>query len=186
MPKISIVDILAEVHTPSFIYDENSILESLNNLGRIRSQYDFRILFPLKSFAIVDCLFLIAKLVDGFSASSFFETQLARDILNNQKSVHMTTPGLRSEEIEVLSELCDYMAFNSLEQWKRYYKKVSGKTSCGVRVNPQLSFIRDNRYDPCKRHSKLGIPISDLSKISENGSKALEGVKGLHFHTNCE
>ncbi len=42
------------------------------------------------------------------------------------------------------------------------------------------------RYNPCRKASKLGVPLDTLSKISNNGSQVLRGLKGIHFHTNCE
>ena len=36
---------------------------------------------------------------------------------------------------------------------------VLTKASTGLRVNPELSFVKDARYDPCRAHSKLGVPI---------------------------
>ncbi|MBU4443864.1 2Fe-2S ferredoxin, partial [bacterium] len=41
-------------------------------------------------------------------------------------------------------------------------------------------------YNPCRKHSKLGVPLNKLSEIVNNGHKPLNDIKGLHFHTNCE
>ena len=173
------------VQTPAFVYDEGAILKAINNALRLIGKR-CKLLFPLKSLAITDALSLIATEVDGFSASSLFEAKLARTVLGNQKLVHITTPGFRPDEIPIISELCDYISFNSLSQWERYHKKVSSKTSCGLRINPELAFIKDDRYNPCRKDSKLGVPICKLSEISNDGYKPLHEVNGLHFHTNCE
>jgi len=174
------------VHSPAFVYDERTILESLQILEPIRSKSDCKILFSLKSFAVADALLFMLPLIDGFSASSLFEAKLARNVLGNQKSVHITTPGFRPDEIPIISELCDYISFNSMSQWERYHKEISSKASCGIRINPELAFIKDDRYNPCRKGSKLGVPLCKLSEISNDGYKPLHEVKGLHFHTNCE
>ena len=174
------------IHSPAFVYDEGSILQSFRILEPIRVKSDCKILFPLKSFAVADALLFMLPLIDGFSASSFFEAKLARDVLGNQKAVHITTPGFRPDEIPIIAELCDYISFNSLSQWERYRKEISSKASCGIRINPELAFIKDDRYNPCRKGSKLGVPLYKLSKISNDGHKALHEVRGLHFHTNCE
>ncbi|MBI4683123.1 MAG: 2Fe-2S ferredoxin, partial [Nitrospirae bacterium] len=57
---------------------------------------------------------------------------------------------------------------------------------CGLRVNTQLPFVKDNRYNPCRKHSKLGVPLDKLASISNNGNTTLRGLKGILFHTNCE
>jgi len=93
---------------------------------------------------------------------------------------------LRMDEIEMVSELCTHVSFNSLSQWERLHEKVSRKVSWGLRVKPQLAFVEDERYNPCRKGSKLGVPLSELSGLSNNELKSLKEVKGLHFHSNCE
>ena len=52
----------------------------------------------------------------------------------------------------------------------------------GLRINPQISQIDDERFDPCRKHSKLGEPASNLRRL-----KALPpGISGIHFHNTCE
>ena len=184
--KMAINNIKFPADTPAFIYDEGAILQAIADARQTIGQSHCQLLFPLKSFSISEALHSMAPLVDGFSVSSLFEAKLARDILGNQKSVHITTPGFRPDEIPIISELCDYISFNSLSQWERYHEEISSKASCGIRINPELAFIKDERYDPCRKGSKLGIPLCKLSEISNDGYKPLHEVKGLHFHTNCE
>ena len=57
--------------------------------------------------------------------------------------------------------MCDFVSFNSLGQWDRYRDRIKDMASCGLRVNPQMSFADDERYDPCRPHSKLGVPLLD-------------------------
>lgn len=159
-------------------------MQALHNL-KVRSRATCKRLFALKSFAIPDGLDLVLSFADGFSVSSLFEAKLASEIAG-KKPVHFTSPGLRSDEIDEISELCDFISFNSLSQWERYHDKVSDKVSCGLRINPQLSFVDDKRYNPCRKHSKLGVPLNKLAAISNNGSSVLRNLKGIHFHTNCE
>ena len=56
----------------------------------------------------------------------------------------------------------------------------------GLRVNPGLSFLDDERYDPVRPHSKLGVPIDDLAAAESGGSHALAGLEGVLVHSNCE
>jgi carboxynorspermidine decarboxylase len=125
-------------------------------------------------------------LVDGFAVSSLFEAQLAKCIAEEKKEIHFTTPGLRREGIDSLFKLCNRVSFNSLSQFMKYKDYAGKQTSCGLRINPELSFIRDNRYDPCRKYSKLGVPLSALKSLSLDEMKSLEDCRGLHFHSNCE
>ena len=140
----------------------------------------------MKPLPFFDSLQVLAQHVDGFAASSPFEARLARELLGAPGSIHITSPGLRPNEMAEVASLCDYIAFNSLSQWERYSGKASRAASCGLRVNPQLSLVDDARYDPCRVHSKLGVPLEDLVEALARPPAMLGGLRGLHFHTNCD
>lgn len=177
---------LSNLRTPAFVYDEKAIDTILTQLRDIAKEIGCRVLFSLKSFAIVDALRLMAPMLDGFASSSLFEATLARDVIANNGTVHITTPSFRLDEINDLAETCDYISFNSLTQWDRFRAIVGGRARCGLRVNPLLSFVKDDRYNPCRKHSKLGVPITTLTNALSNGFGEFEHVTGIHCHTNCE
>jgi carboxynorspermidine decarboxylase len=99
--------------------------------------------------------------------------------------VHITTPGFRPNEIPRLNELCDYVALNSLSQLARFASELA-LPSVGIRVNPELSLVKDARYDPCRSHSKLGVPVRQLARVFDTDPGALSQVNGIHFHSNCD
>ncbi|MBI5881886.1 MAG: hypothetical protein HZB91_02130 [Elusimicrobia bacterium] len=129
---------------------------------------------------------LLAPHVAGFSVSSLFEAKLARRVLGGKGSVHMTTPGLRKEEMAELAGLCDHISFNSLSQWKALFPLVQDRPACGLRINPQLALVEDARYNPCRKHSKLGVPLSALEAALTAEPGLVQGLTGIHFHTNCD
>jgi carboxynorspermidine decarboxylase len=106
-----------------------------------------------------------------------FEARLANEILAGQGSVHLTTPGIRPDELDELSSLCSHISFNSLAQFHRHAEAAQAQASIGLRVNPKLSFLNDDRFNPCRPHSKLGVDIEELIK-----SVCLEQIEGLHVH----
>ena len=73
---------------------------------------------------------------------------------------------------------------NSLNQFTRN-RQLAKNNHCGLRINPGLSFVNDERCDPCRKYSKLGIPLADLGAVCSN-REFLEDITGLHVHTNCE
>jgi carboxynorspermidine decarboxylase len=87
--------------------------------------------------------------------------------------------------MERLAALCDYVSLNSLPQLQRF-RDVLRLVHCGLRVNPGLSFVDDERYDPCRRTSKLGVPIRDLAAAAQHEPESLRGLSGLHVHNNCD
>lgn len=170
--------------TPSFIYDQQELLKSLELLNTLSLETSCKVFFSLKSFAVPDALAIMASHLDGFSTSSLFETKFAREVIGSSGTVHMVTPGYKPNEIEDIAELSDYISFNSLSQWERFSRQASEQASCGLRINPQLSFVEDKRYNPCRKHSKLGVPLTQLQKALAQNSNLYDEIQGIHFHTN--
>ena len=129
---------------------------------------------------------MLSPYVEGFSVSSPFEAKLVREVIGSSGIVHIVTPGYKLNEMKDIASVADYISFNSLSQWERFSGWASECASCGLRINPQLSFVEDKRYNPCRKHSKLGVPLSKLASISNNGSGVLRGLKGILFHTYFE
>ena len=154
---------LSPLKTPAFVYDETILQNLLTQANAVRGQQDCDVVFSVKACTDVDVLKTMAQRLDGFSVSSLYEARLAKTI-SSTHSVHYTSPGIRGDEIEGIAQYCDYISFNSLSQWDRFRSKIGASLDCGIRVNPQLSFVGDRRYDPCRPNSKLGIPLDQLVK----------------------
>jgi carboxynorspermidine decarboxylase len=107
----------------------------------------------------------MAPFVDGFSVSSLFEAKIARNAIGDNGTIHIVTPGYKPDEMVAVAENANYISFNSLSQWARFSRRASEQASCGLRINPQLSFVEDKRYNPCRKHSKLGVPLTQLQKV---------------------
>jgi len=182
------IDLLNRVplRTPAFVVDLGTLAEDAATLRTVADAAGVRPLFALKSFSFAEGLRTIAGQVDGFAASSLFEARLGRALLGPEQTIHLTTPGLRTDELDALCAVADYISFNSLGQWERCGATVRGRVHCGLRINPQLSFVEDERYDPCRRHSKLGIPLEQLRQVLRHEPGRLAGIDGLHFHSNCD
>lgn len=186
--KINPVRILAAgdkiSQTPAFVYDESVIIDRMSALSDVRANSGCKVLYSIKAAPLSGLLQTIAEYVDGFSASSLFECQIAKEIIggiaDNKGTIHITSPGLREEDVKSIANYADYISFNSMNQWQQYKNLVNGKLNCGLRLNPEKSFARDERYDPCRKYSKLGVPVSRV--VNEN----LQGIQGIHLHNNCE
>lgn len=168
------------------MFDERVLLERSRYLHALAGSAGARLLFALKSLAFARVLETIRPHVDGYACSSLFEARLARDIGNGERSIHCTSPGLRPDDIGQLASLCDYLSFNSLTQWERHRFVVSRWASCGLRINPQLGFVADDRYNPCRTASKLGVPLKTVTALWRSNPEAFRGVRGLHVHNNCD
>jgi carboxynorspermidine decarboxylase len=175
-----------EITTPAFVYDESILHSLLDRANILQSDGHCEVLFAIKSFSFAGALELMAPRLDGFAVSSLYEARLARSVVSPGGSIHITTPGLRPREIEEIGSLCDFVSFNSLNQWDTYQDRVEGRFSCGIRVNPQLSFVDDERYDPCRLGSKLGVPLDGLVSEFRRDRARFADLRGILFHSNCD
>ncbi|MEE9574787.1 MAG: carboxynorspermidine decarboxylase [Gammaproteobacteria bacterium] len=171
--------------TPAFVYDESVVIDRLTALSDVRSNSGCKILYSIKAAPLSGLLQTIAEHVDGFSVSSLFECQIAKEILGgisgNKGTIHITSPGLKEDDVKSIVDTADYISFNSMNQWHGYKGLVKGKLNSGLRLNPEISFAKDERYDPCRKYSKLGVPVSEVVN-----KKHLGGLNGFHIHNNCE
>ncbi|MDA1128248.1 MAG: carboxynorspermidine decarboxylase [Chloroflexi bacterium] len=189
------------IATPAFVYEDAFIISRCEHLRKIADQAGCKLLYSVKALTLPCVLELIAPHVHGFSASSLYEAVTARNILKNlpqnlpqnlyqnpyqaEGTVHITTPGLRPDEVEKISEVCDYLAFNSISQWQRHRYDLADALEVGLRVNPEVSFLDDPRYDPCRAYSKLGASTYAVKEALGHDSPSSQGISGMLIHNNC-
>lgn len=182
----AVVDIAGQVETPAFVLSEQAVRKALAQAARVRKESGCKLLYALKPLGHIDALRWMVGHVDGMAASSLYEARLSREILGKKGTVSITSPGLRLDEIEAIADYCDHIVCNSLPQYERFSGRIGARASLGLRVNPRLSFVEDERYDPCHAGSKLGMPLEQVVELWEQRPESLRGLRGLHFHTNCD
>ena len=171
--------------TPSMVVDMQLLKHILADLRHLQSASGALALFPPKASSIPFVLKEIAGCVHGFSCSSLNELKLLKKLVPDL-DLHFTAPGLRPDHVGEIDQLSQYLTFNSLSQWERFGPHIGADTNVGIRINPRLSFVRDERIDPCREYSKLGVPIELMASTFQMSAERFKRLKGLHFHTNCE
>ncbi|MDP6453103.1 MAG: hypothetical protein QF898_07320 [SAR202 cluster bacterium] len=166
--------------TPALVYAESELVETASRIQRMTSEAGCDLTYAMKPCTLAWTLETISPFVTGFAASSPFEARLARQVLGDRGNLHYHSVAVTDSEYEEISELADYMSLNSINQFQARQSQSTDGISLGMRVNPGISFVADERYDPCRRHSKLGAPIDALSNVESSE------LDGLMFHTNCE
>jgi len=170
--------------TPAYVYEQDKIIQALEILAELKEKTACFPLYSIKSANMSGLLEFIKPHVSGFSCSSLFEVQLAKEILDESQTTHITTPAYREDELEQILELSDFITLNSYTQAHRYSEKINSVASCGLRINPEMNFVKDDRYDPCRPHSKLGVSLTDI--IEKKVNIDWQSIEGLHLHNNFE
>ena len=172
--------------TPYFFYNREEIRRKADFLSPFKEMSNCKLFYSVKALSQYKVLKEIASFVDGFSVSSLFEAQLARKVSRGAQDIHFISLGIKSDQWEMISDVASLVVFNSLEQFTLFKDRLKKSISYGIRVNPEISFVEESRYDPCRKISKLGVPISCLKKEIQKNNSLLNGINGLHFHTNCD
>ncbi len=168
--------------TPYFRYDRPTLQSRAGALAGIAKQCGAQLLFSIKACPWSPIVQEISSFVDGFSCSSTYEILHANASLNcARKPVHVTSPGLSADALASLRE-GDRVSFNSVEQVSRFAGRGHEQRQ-GLRINPGISPRLDPRYDPCRRASKLGVPLLDTPNLP---TAVVRSIRGLHVHANCE
>ena len=166
------------LRTPYYLIDEAKLERNLKVLASVRKRAGVKILLAQKAFSAFDTYPLIAKYLDGTTASGLYEARLAHEEMPTREN-HVFNPAFTEDEMRQIVKWCDHIVFNSVAQWKRF-RRFPGLSSAGLRVNPGYSEIEHDIYNPCVKGSRLGVPRKFVK------AEDLDGLEGLHFHTMCE
>ncbi|MFA6789076.1 MAG: carboxynorspermidine decarboxylase [Arcobacteraceae bacterium] len=164
--------------SPSYICEERLLRKNLELLKKVQEEANVKILLALKGFALWSTFDLCRQYLKGCCASGLNEALLAKEEFKGE--VHTYSPAFKEDEIDKIIEISNHVVFNSFTQFKKYKQKTLGKTSCGLRVNPEYSSVEVDLYNPCALYSRLGITKANFQE------NELEGIEGLHFHALCE
>lgn len=164
-------------NTPYFLFDINKIKNNINCYKNRKF---------ILNYSVKSCLFdsLVKEtehLLDGFTVSSKGDLKKVRT--ETQKPIHFVSPLIRDSEIKIVNSIGNSIAFNSLNQFYLFEKSLSSHIKTFIRINPEKSFLKDSRYNPCKPYSQLGVPISLFVEHLKSNSF---GINGIHFHNNCQ
>ncbi|RME86992.1 MAG: carboxynorspermidine decarboxylase [Zetaproteobacteria bacterium] len=177
----SAVDIARDLgsHAPSpcYVLDMRRLAENLARIARVQEEAGVKVLLALKGFALPAAFPAIRKVAPGCAASSLWEAKLAHEFFGGE--IHVYAPAYRPDEVGELAAIVDHVVFNTPAQLARF-RDAFARQSLGLRVNPGISEVSAEIYNPCRRGSRLG----SIPELLEGAD--LEGLEGLHAHGLCE
>lgn len=167
------------IPSPCFVIDERLLRQNLDTIAQVSRRAGVEIIMAFKAFAMWKVFPIIKEYVTHTTASSLAEARLSVDKFGNK--AHLYAPAYTDGEFDELAECSTHITFNSLAQFEKYYGRTQGRDiSCGLRINPDISVVETDLYNPAKAGSRLGITAEQLPE------KLPDGVEGLHFHVLCE
>ena len=175
--------LMAVPTTPAFIYHADELRRTASRIRDVASISGSKLLYSVKANNLPGVLGTLRPFVDGFGVSSLSEARAVKEALGDSGTIHLYSVAIPLADADELANLCDYVTVNSLGQLRRWEPKFRGRAHVGLRVNPGRSFLDDRRYDPCRPHSKLGVPLDDLA---DSANEIFPLIEGLHVHSNCD
>lgn len=165
--------------SPCYLMDQAKLKSNLMMLDELRQRTCCHILFAQKAFSSYPFYSMISRYLDGASACSAYEAQLAHLFFRGENHVFQTA--YLPEEIGELVKICDHIVFNSPSQLLRY-GNLARENGCavGLRINPEYLSQQLDAFDPCAPHSRLGTTISQLTP------ECRRMITGIHVHALYE
>lgn len=167
------------IPSPCYVCEEAKLEANLKLMGHVQQQTGVEIILALKGFSMWSTFGLVAKYLQGSTASAVWEARLGKEEIGKQ--VHAYSPAFKPKDINQLVELVNHISFNSLGQWNRYKSQIiDAGVSAGLRVNPEHREAETELYDPSAPGSRLGIKAENLIGAD------LSYIEGFHIHNLCE
>ena len=175
---------------PAYVYSERGLRAAARAAADVAQAAGCRLLYALKACAVLPVLRTLGERVDGFACSSIYEARLARLAALDGQTAHIHSPALSDSEMSDALGDADFISLNSFSQLDKALRIADGgaaeSASLGIRINPEMPFADDERYDPCRPHSKLGVPLSDFAARARRFGDGARCIEGAHVHSNCE
>lgn len=180
----ALIQNLKNIQTPCYICNQSLLTKNLKLLKKIKIQSGAKILLALKGFAFSPFMPLVMKYLDGVCASGLHEAMYANDY--DAKQIHTFSVAFKHDEFEQIVNISDFIVFNSFSQYKSFKNKTKNTNSLGLRINPEVSSVSTNIYDPCSTYSRLGITKENFHKELLINQNILSDIDGFHFHALFE
>ncbi|HXH64854.1 MAG TPA: carboxynorspermidine decarboxylase, partial [Mariprofundaceae bacterium] len=165
--------------SPAYVLEEAKLRANLELMRRVQKESGCTIILALKGFAMWSAFPLIRQYLPGCTASSLYELKLSHEEFGGES--HIYSAAYREDEFDEILSMAGHVVFNSVAQWQTFGPKaLAAGRSCGIRVNPGISEVATDLYNPCFTGSRLGVRPEHLEGAD------LTGLEGLHAHALCE
>lgn len=170
-----------DVGTPVYILDEKKLRRNLKLIMETAERAGVEIILAFKAFALWKTFPIFREYIDGTTASSAYEAQLAYREFG--RPCHTFSPAYTEDNIGEIARWSSHITFNSLGQYERLHRlamEANGVVSFGLRINPEYSEVDTDLYNPCAPGTRFGITADKLPE------RLPKGVEGFHCHCHCE
>ena len=173
------------IETPYYIAYESKIEKNLSLIKHVSEESGAEIIMAFKANALWKSFDIFRRYGVKSTASSLNEMLLGNEELH--QLCHTYCPVYTDRSFPEFLKGSDHITFNSIVQHEHFkpqaesYEKATGRhVSLGLRINPEISVIETDIYNPCAPGARFGVTIENMPEHLP------AGIEGFHFHALCE
>ncbi|MGN0205633.1 MAG: carboxynorspermidine decarboxylase [Muribaculaceae bacterium] len=173
------------IETPYYIAYESKIEKNLSLIKHVSEESGAEIIMAFKANALWKSFDIFRKYGVKSTASSLNEMLLGNEELH--QLCHTYCPVYTDRSFPEFLKGSDHITFNSIAQFEKFkpqaeaFENATGRhVSLGLRINPEISVIDTDIYNPCAPGARFGVTIENMPE------QLPTGIEGFHFHALCE
>lgn len=173
------------IETPYYIAYESKIEKNLSLIKHVSEESGAEIIMAFKANALWKSFDIFRRYGVKSTASSLNEMLLGNEELH--QLCHTYCPVYTDRSFPEFLKGSDHITFNSIAQFEKFkpqaeaFETATGRhVSLGLRINPEISVIETNIYNPCAPGARFGVTIENMPEHLPSG------IEGFHFHALCE
>lgn len=173
------------IETPYYIAYESKIEKNLSLIKHVSEESGAEIIMAFKANALWKSFDIFRRYGVKSTASSLNEMLLGNEELH--KLCHTYCPVYTDRSFPEFLKGSDHITFNSIAQFEKFkpqaeaFETATGRhVSLGLRINPEISVIETDIYNPCAPGARFGVTIENMPEHLPSG------IEGFHFHALCE
>ena len=173
------------IETPYYIAYESKIEKNLSLIKHVSEESGAEIIMAFKANALWKSFDIFRRYGVKSTASSLNEMLLGNEELH--QLCHTYCPVYTDRSFPEFLKGSDHITFNSIAQFEKFkpqaeaFETATGRhVSLGLRINPEISVIETDIYNPCAPGARFGVTIENMPEHLPSGTE------GFHFHALCE
>lgn len=173
------------IETPYYIAYESKIEKNLSLIKHVSEESGAEIIMAFKANALWKSFDIFRRYGVKSTASSLNEMLLGNEELH--QLCHSYCPVYTDRSFPEFLKGSDHITFNSIAQFEHFkpqaeaFETATGRhVSLGLRINPEISVIETDIYNPCAPGARFGVTIENMPEHLPSG------IEGFHFHALCE
>ena len=173
------------IETPYYIAYESKIEKNLSLIKHVSEESGAEIIMAFKANALWKSFDIFRRYGVKSTASSLNEMLLGNEELH--QLCHTYCPVYTDKSFPEFLKGSDHITFNSIAQFEKFkpqaeaFETATGRhVSLGLRINPEISVIETDIYNPCAPGARFGVTIENMPEHLPSG------IEGFHFHALCE